>query len=375
MQVLSSPPRILVLLWCLVAWLFQCSASLQLLRVDAQMMPGIRGRPWGRGQRYPSSSSSRYGGRPPPPPPTGYSRPPYQQHDYSTHFLDQDDWMKDKRSRLFRVDLKSRKPNRLSLTSRIVMCNLAAFVVQAIRPGFTNWGMKLSHEILSGRQLHRLVTPMFLHGGIFHLFTNMYSLSQVGNDVERIFGPGRFLTTYAVSGIAGTLLSAIKSPNPSLGASGAVFGTVSAYFVFLSRNEWLLGSVGESMSMAIAQTLLANVALGLVNPVIDNWAHMGGALGGAAMAYYFGPRLYLSELPNGGRLLIDRPIARLPRYVESIPEAIGDKFQRMARRMHVNRHKLDMTNKPWRNRQQQQQQQYYRQSAPNRSIKPSNDVR
>ena len=131
---------------------------------------------------------------------------------------------------------------------------------------------------------------MFLHGSIFHLFTNMYSLQNVGNDVERIFGPGRFLATYALSGIAGNLVSTFKSPNPSLGASGAVFGTVGAYFVFLNRNEWLLGSAGENMSTAIAQTLLFNVVLGMMNPMIDNWAHLGGAMGGAAMAYYFGPK-------------------------------------------------------------------------------------
>jgi len=292
----------------------------------------------------------------------------YDLEDMSAHFLDRDEWMLDERSRLFRVDLKSRRPNRLSLTSRIVVGTCAAFVAQAVRPDFTAWGMKLSDEILSGKQLYRLLTPVFLHGGIFHLFTNMYSLQQVGNDVERIFGPGRFLATYVVSGVAGNLLSAYKSPNPSLGASGSVFGTVASYFVFLTRNEWLLGSAGEAMSLAIAQTLLANVALGMVNPMIDNWAHLGGAIGGAAVAWYFGPRLYLSELPDGGRILIDRPVLRLPRAVESIPERVSDRFARISRRMRVERYKLDMPEKPWRPRQRQRRN--YRRDPGNRSIKP-----
>lgn len=290
------------------------------------------------------------------------SRGPYRP-DLTSHFLDQEDWIRDKRSRLFSVDLKSRKPGNLSLTSRLVLLNVAAYALQVIRPDFTAWGVKLSDKILSGRELYRVVTPIVLHGSIFHLFTNMYSLQNVGPDVEKIFGPGRFLATYALSGIAGTLLSAVKSPNPSLGASGAVFGIVGAYFVFLTRNDWLLGSVGESMSLAIGQTMIANVALGMMNPMIDNWAHLGGALGGGAMAYYFGPRLYLSDLPNGGRILIDRPIVRLPRSIESIPERIGKSFRRVTTRMQVERYKLGMPEKPWRPRQR------FR-PAPNRSIKP-----
>lgn len=198
-------------------------------------------RPWRRTPYHPSSSSSSGSSARYRHPSGAYSE------DYSTHFLDQEDWMKDKRSRLFKVDLKSRRPGKLSLTSKIVFCNVAAYVVQSFNPSFTNWGVKISEKILNGQDLYRIVTPMFLHGSIFHLFTNMFSLQQVGNDVERIFGPGRFLATYAVSGIAGNLVSTFKSPNPSLGASGAVFGTVGAYFVFLTRNDWLLGSAGENM--------------------------------------------------------------------------------------------------------------------------------
>jgi membrane associated rhomboid family serine protease len=301
---------------------------------------------------------------------------PGGSEDYSEHFLDADAWKNDRRSRPFTVDFKSRRPGKMSLTSRIIWVNVLAYAVQAFRPSFTSWGIKLSEPILRGRELHRLVTPMFLHGSIAHLATNMYSLNQAGNDVERIFGPGRFLALYAASGVAGTLASALLSPNPSLGASGAVFGVVGAYFTFLTRNAWLLGPVGESMSSSIAQTLLVNVAYGLVNPVIDNWAHLGGALAGAGMAYYFGPRLYLSEDPSLAeeagtaryRFLVDRPVLRLPRSIESIPEKIGRRLERIARRMRVERYRADTPDTPWRRRQQHQQQ--WRPPGPNRSIKP-----
>jgi membrane associated rhomboid family serine protease len=282
--------------------------------------------------------------------------------------------MNDPRSRLFTVNLKSRRPGKMSLTSKIVWMNLVAYAVQAFNPNFTNWGIKISDRILKGGEWHRLITPMFLHGGIAHLGTNMYSLNRVGNDVERIFGPGRYAALYVASGIAGTLASAVLSPNPSLGASGAVFGVVGAYFTFLTRNSWLLGPVGESMSSSIAQTMFMNVAYGLVNPVIDNWAHLGGALGGAAMAYYFGPRLFVcDDLEQGERLLIDRPVVRLPRAVESMPEKIGKRMQRIARRMQVTRYKADLPDTPWRSRRGQQVPPHRRPfggDIPNRSIKP-----
>lgn len=292
--------------------------------------------------------------------------------DYTTHFLDSETWMNDPRSRLFTVNLKSRRPGKLSLTSKIVWMNVLAYAVQAFSPSFTSWGIKLSDRILRGGEWHRLVTPMFLHGGIAHLGTNMYSLSRVGNDVERIFGPGRYLALYVASGVAGTLASALLSPNPSLGASGAVFGVVGAYFTFLTRNSWLLGPVGDSMSSSIAQTMFVNVAYGLVNPVIDNWAHLGGAVGGAAMAYYFGPRLYVcDDAENGERLLIDRPVVRLPRLLEAAPERVGKRMQRIARRMQVERYKAEMPDTPWRRQQRTPpHRRPFGGDVPNRSIKP-----
>jgi membrane associated rhomboid family serine protease len=230
-------------------------------------------------------------------------------------------------------------------------------------------GIKLSEPILRGEQLYRLVTPIFLHGGLGHLFTNMYSLNQVGPDFERLVGPGRYLATYLAAGVAGNILSAVQSRNPSLGASGAVFGVFGAYYVFLNRNEWLLGEQGQEMAGRVTQVIGMNLLLGLVNPVIDNWGHLGGAIGGAACAYYFGPRLFLSELPEGERIVVDKPVYRLPRCYEAIPERVGNQLRRMTRRMRVERYKSELTPKPWRQSPSQQQRQNPR-SAPNRSIKP-----
>lgn len=140
--------------------------------------------------------------------------------------------------------------------------------------------------------------------------------------------------------------------------------------MFLSRHDWLLGSSGRAYSDSVTQTLLINLALGAINPMIDNWGHLGGAIGGAAMAYYFGPRLYLAELPNGGRTIVDRPIVRLPRSIEAIPERTSNVLTRMTRRMQVWRYKSELPAKPWRPKESGPSNFQRKMDMPNRSIKP-----
>lgn len=141
---------------------------------------------------------------------------------------------------------------------------------------------------------------------------------------------------------------------------------IGAYVTFLSRHDWLLGRAGEDMSSRLIQTIVLNVGLGFITPMIDNYAHIGGAIGGAAMAYLIGPRLYLTDIPQGGRLVVDRPIVRLPRHIESMPERLAEKGQRIIRRMQVVRYKADLKDQPWR----RSPNQFRRREAPNRSIKP-----
>ena len=138
------------------------------------------------------------------------------------------------------------------------MTNIAIFALQQFNPRITQMGVKLSDKILNGQELYRLLTPVFLHGGLAHLCVNMFSLKNIGPDVESLFGPGRFLCTYLGAGIAGNIMSAIRSPNPALGASGAVFGIIGAQYVFLNRNDWLLGRQGKRMEDAIVQVCLVS---------------------------------------------------------------------------------------------------------------------
>ena len=216
-----------------------------------------------------------------------------------------------------------------TLTGKIFMLNIAAFALQTAYPALTAWGAKRSDLLLNGQQLYRLVTPIFLHGGIGHLMANSYSLKSMGMNVERSFGSNRFLAVYFASGIVGNVFSAIKSPSPAVGASGAIFGLVGAYYTFLSRNEQLFGYSAQVQQSALLETIGMNLLLGMTNPMIDNWGHIGGFVGGVGMSYLFGPKLYLARVParadtldaggfGVGKVVIDRPTVafRLPELLE-----------------------------------------------------------
>ncbi len=127
---------------------------------------------------------------------------------------------------------------------------------------------------------------------------NSYSLKSTGLNVERAFGPTRFLATYLVSGMAGNVLSAIRSPNPAVGASGAIFGLVGAYYTFLARNAELFGSAGRMQKSVLMETIGINLLLGMTNPMGDNLGHIGGFVGGVGMAWLIGPKLYVARVPS-----------------------------------------------------------------------------
>jgi len=128
-----------------------------------------------------------------------------------------------------------------------------------------------------------------LHIGLPHLFVNMYSLFAIGPAVERFFGTPRFIATYFLSGLAGTIFSLAFSPYASAGASGAIFGLLGSLGAFLYLHRVLFGRLGQIQLRQILFVALLNLALGLM-PGIDNWGHLGGLLSGACLSYLLGPR-------------------------------------------------------------------------------------
>ncbi|KAL1530864.1 hypothetical protein AB1Y20_001758 [Prymnesium parvum] len=162
-------------------------------------------------------------------------------------------------------------------------------------------------------QWYRCLSACFLHASVPHVLVNSLSLHNLGPAVERSFGPDRTLALYLASGVSGNVLSYAAGRSPvAVGASGAIFGLLGGWAVFLQRNHDFFAARGvdvRSSLTSIARTCALNAALGLpAGARVDNMGHLGGLLGGAACSFLFGPRLRSSR-----RGVTDQPLVRLPR--------------------------------------------------------------
>lgn len=122
---------------------------------------------------------------------------------------------------------------------------------------------------------YRLLSSTFLHGGIMHIAFNMYALWMLGPQLEALLGHRRFAGLYLLSALGGSVASYWFSPinTLSVGASGAIFGLMTATFV--------MGRELQADVSQVAAFLGINVVIGFLSPGIDWRAHLGGAVIGA----------------------------------------------------------------------------------------------
>jgi len=100
-----------------------------------------------------------------------------------------------------------------------------------------NWSL-IPEKVMAGKAMITILTSMFLHGGIMHIFGNMLYLGIFGNNVEDVFGHLKFLVFYLVCGVSATMLCIFVAADPTvptLGASGAIAGVLGAYLVLFPR--------------------------------------------------------------------------------------------------------------------------------------------
>ena len=139
-----------------------------------------------------------------------------------------------------------------------------------------------ANDLINQGQYFRLVTCMFLHGGIVHVAVNMYSLYAIGPMVESVYGRIKYLAIYFISGICASVFSYVFSPNISIGASGAIFGLLGAILIFAITSK---EKTGSAFIKSILSVIFINIFIGATMPGIDNFAHVGGLLGGMLVAF------------------------------------------------------------------------------------------
>ncbi len=142
---------------------------------------------------------------------------------------------------------------------------------------------------------HQLFTYMFLHGGLGHVFMNMFMLWMIGAEMERLWGSAKFLCVYIISGLGAGLLHlgvlyVMGDVVPTIGASGAVMGILAAFAVTFPKRKLLIFPLFIPISARLfiliymAIELFSGVTMS--NSGVAHFAHIGGAIAGFLLTKY-----------------------------------------------------------------------------------------
>lgn len=179
------------------------------------------------------------------------------------------------------------------VTRAIIALTVAVYVLELFGGDeFVRRFTSFAPAIADG-EVYRLLTSVFLHlplseGGfaLMHIAFNMYILSIYGAQVEQLFGSVRYAFLYLATGFFASAASyGFQDCSNGLGASGAVFGIVGILLVYLYNRR--SSRVVDPHLQSLGMFVLINLALGFMVPRIDNVAHIGGLIGGAALAAGF----------------------------------------------------------------------------------------
>ena len=219
-------------------------------------------------------------------------------------------------------NFRSPQINTNSVVFYLIVINIGFFAVTNLLPGIfpsTVYDLHINPaEMFLG--LHyptseyfrpfQIITHMFMHAGIAHIFFNMFNLYMFGTVLERVWGPKRFLEFYFITGFGAMLLhlgvQAIEIFNicgtvapsaiivndntkllsimvvPTVGASGAVFGLLTAFgILFANTDLYIYGAIPVKAKYLVGGLILWELYRGFVYDPSDNvahFAHLGGAL-------------------------------------------------------------------------------------------------
>lgn len=171
-------------------------------------------------------------------------------------------------------------PKKIIITPILILLNVLFFIITMSNANLFNLFLLDPGAVKSG-EIWRILTSMFMHGDIIHLFVNMYSLSIIGPQIESFAGKVKYLFIYVFSGITASLLSIVITNSYSVGASGAIFGLLGSltYFAYNYRIYF-----ATFLKTQILPVIGINLFIGFTHPAIDNAAHVGGLIGGIMLS-------------------------------------------------------------------------------------------
>lgn len=162
--------------------------------------------------------------------------------------------------------------------------------------GLLSWGANSRPLVLEG-EYGRLLTSLFLHGGLEHLIVNMLALLFIGFFLEPVIGAWRFALSYLLTGVAGSLTSIWWYPlSVSVGASGAILGMYGVAIALLLTN--LLPRQLKRTSLLCFVAYAGYSLLSGLTGNVDNAAHLGGLLSGIFVGLALYPGLKAKALSH-----------------------------------------------------------------------------
>lgn len=187
------------------------------------------------------------------------------------------------------------------VTGHLLLINIIMFVATLFNEQFMISTFSLFYPESPFFRWWQPITHMFMHGGFFHIFFNMYSLFLFGSVLERTIGSKKFVVFYFLSGIGSMLLHLLTihfwaSPEvriftPMLGASGAIYGLFIGYGMLYPDS--VLTLMFPPVSLKAKWMMAIFVGIELLIGVLDtadgvaHFAHLGGALLGFVMILYW----------------------------------------------------------------------------------------
>lgn len=173
------------------------------------------------------------------------------------------------------------KPKKPYITYTLIGINTIIFILMFLFNMYDYFIYNYStygYSIVVNHEYYRLITGAFLHANILHFLFNMYALYLIGIQIESFMGKTKYFIIYMFSILSGSLLSIIFNSYASVGASGAIFGLLGALLYFGYHYRVYLGGVIKSQIIPI---IVINLVIGFVSGgSIDNYAHIGGLIGG-----------------------------------------------------------------------------------------------
>ncbi len=164
----------------------------------------------------------------------------------------------------------------------LIFANVAVYIFQVLsRHALDIYFILWPSLVLKKFFIWQLVTYMFFHGGVGHIFFNMFALWMFGSVLERTWGTREFIKYYFLTGISAGIFITLFTSNPTLGASGAIYGILMAFALFFPEEYVYLYFLFPIKMKYLAVIIGALEFLSLYsNDGIAHTAHLGGMIVG-----------------------------------------------------------------------------------------------